>query len=843
MPRARSNFWKFWLLNELRRPQTWFLGLLIMVGISGVVFVDLFAQRVSKTSEQDARTFVSADFIVRSWRDFDNDLLERISRLVPREDQSWHRSLVASARDSEDQILNISLQAIDGAYPFYGKWKLEYGGDTRIESLRGTGEVFVEVALKTLGYEVGDTLEIGGSPFRIRDFVIEDPQSLDFMLFSAYRVWMHREDFEGTQLMGPGSRISNRLYLRKPDVDPNQFREEFRREVSDPNWRLRSAQQSDARVQRTVGLLKSFLSFVALCGTFLGLAGIFMIFVADLRQRLPQFLTLRCLGVREAELRKALLAPAVLSVVLASLLGALCSWILEARLASFLETNLNIALAADINPLRSFAIALVTGLVACIPALSTPIDRLMQIPVNRLFSGGLEASLLKSNLAPRSLALMGFIALGLATLLSGSIKLSVLNLLFVAGLVALLYLLARVSLSLLQRLRPPSFILSYLIKSLARQRERSLLWLLSLGFGFFFLLLGLMVSQSLQKQLRVADVTGSSNLVVMGSGQADLPRLDTHLPSHTEKISYLQARIYELNGEAIHERVSSEDSTIEDDGTTPIRVREYFVNIRDTSALYPGETLRSGRSLFGPPLDDAMVRASFELEFAQRMGLELGQTVQLDIAGIPIMARIVSLRSVDWFQFRPNFFIALAAEDLEGAPVTYLHLLRVADEEIIEWQSRLIKALPHLTTLDLRRTRDQISSVLDRLALAIQGTTAFLLLASTLVLLAIFLARRDELKNEFTLLRCLGIRAPQLTLFLAAESLLSGTLAWFGAFACALPGAWLLTRYGLNVSFSLPDLSLLFVTLIACVGLVLVANFALNRRLMTHPPQELFSEG
>ncbi|MEO6460941.1 MAG: FtsX-like permease family protein [Bdellovibrionota bacterium] len=837
----RSSFWRFWLKNELKRKQTWFLGLLIAVGISGIVFVDLFAQRISKTSEQDARNFVAADFIVQSWRDFDRDLLSKVTELVPRTDQIWHQSLLAGARDSHDKVLNITIEALEGDYPFYGKWKLEHSSD-RIEALRERAEVYADPALEALGYQRGDVLEIGGVPFRIRDFVTEDPQSLSFMTFSAYRIWMHRTQFQATALAAPGSRILNRLYLRKPNTDAKKFREEFRKKISDPNWRLKSAQQSDAQVQKAVGLLKSFLSFIALCGTFLGLAGIFMIFVADLRQRLPQFLTLRCLGVKESELKKALLAPAILSIVLAALLGSVFSWFLEARVARVLAAEFKVVLSGEPNPLRSFLLALATGLLASLPALSTPIARVMRIPVNRLFSGGIETSLLKSNLSWRSLTMMGGVALGLATLLSGSIKLSAINLLFVTLLVALLYALSRGALKVLEKVRTHNFILSYLVKNLARQRERSLLWLLSLGFGFFFLLLGLMVSQSLQKQLRIADATGTSNLVVMGSGPDDLEKLRGTLPATYEQIAYFQARIYAVNGETIQEKINPSEANADEDGSNEIRVREYFVNVRDSDTLYPGENLQSGHAIFGPKLAGEIVRASFEKDFAERLGLKLGESVQLEVAGIPLRAQVVSLRTVDWFQFRPNFFISLNVNDLEGAPLTYLQLLKVPDAEIGTWQSKLIKTFPHLTTIDVRRSRDQILGTLDRLSLSIQGATGFLLAAAVLVLIAIFLARRGELKNEFALLRCLGVRTPQLNLYLIAESLLSACLAWLGAFVCALPGAWALVTFGLQASFSLPSLGMLATTLALSVVCVLVSNLALNRRLMKVSPQLLFSE-
>jgi putative ABC transport system permease protein len=368
------------------------------------------------------------------------------------------------------------------------------------------------------------------------------------------------------------------------------------------------------------------------------------------------------------------------------------------------------------------------------------------------------------------------------------------------------------------------------------------MWLLSLGFGFFFLLLGLMVSESLQKQLSLANSTGSSNLVVMGSGPDDLASLNPLLPPEREQIAYLQARIYAVNGQAIQEKVVSEEANVDEEGSSDFRVREYFVNVRDSHDLYPGEKLVAGREIFGPKLSGDLVRASFEEGFAKRLGLKHGESVQLEIAGIPLRAQIVSLRSVDWFQFRPNFFISLSTEDLEGAPLTYLQMLAVPDAEIGAWQSRLIKAFPQLTTLDLRRTRDQILGTLGRLSLSVQGATAFLLVASVLVLLSIFLARRGELKMEFTLLRCLGVRAPELQLYLVAESLLSATLAWTGAVLCAVPSAWALMVYGLKAQFSGPSVSLLSFTLLLCVSLVLVANILLNRRLLKEPPQTLFQE-
>lgn len=837
------NFVSFWFRKEFRRVQTWILGLLMMLGLSGLVFVDLFAQRISYTAEQDTRNFLSADFVVRSWSSFDEAFMTGILKLVPQEDLLQERSLIANATDSKGEILNIDLRAFDSDYPFYGDWILR-NSQLRMGDLENKDEAFVDTGIANLGYKVGDTLRIGSKDFIIRDFVEKDPQSLNLLTVGGYRVWIHRSQLEGTGLTSFGHRIRHVLYIRKPDVDAKTFREQFRQEIQDPVWRLTSAQQSNSQVQRTIKVLKTYLGLIALCGTFLGLAGLFMIFVSDLRRRLPQILTLRCLGLKDRPLLLTLLTPSLVSVFLAAIGGFAIAYQLEGALSQLLAEKLDIQLADYQSPFRGLALAIFSGLLSAIPALYFPIQKILQVPTQRIYSDAGSSWILSQFMDRKSLFTMASVAFVLSWILSSNLLLSLANLMAIGVLIVLLYVSTQGLLKILPQIPIWRDFLGTLLKrDFARQRERSLLWILSLGFSFFFLLLGAFLTHSIQSQLSIVSAEGQPNMLIMGATQDDSEALRSITPSNTESVPYVQARISEINSIPVRERVLKGEAHLDEDGVSDFRVREYFVNVRVEDALFSGEQIQKGDSLFGPPLSEDRVRVSLEEEFADRMELKLNDQLTLEIAGVTVLGQVTSLRKVDWFQFRPNFFIVLKEEDLAGAPLNQIHLLRVSDSELGSWQKKIVGSLPHLSTVDLRQTRDQLSKVISKLVLSVQGTSFFLLIAALLVLFAIFVARRQELQKEFALLRCLGEASKKLQMYLIRESLLAATLSWLSACFLAWVSAFFISRFAFESEFFAPTLKILMGSYVLSVVLVLSLNLIMSRRTLKASPQELFAEG
>jgi len=73
---------------------------------------------------------------------------------------------------------------------------------------------------------------------------------------------------------------------------------------------------------------------------------------------------------------------------------------------------------------------------------------------------------------------------------------------------------------------------------------------------------------------------------------------------------------------------------------------EREANLTWAQALRDDNRLVSGA--WWSEADGGGARVSVEQEYAQRLGLKLGDTVTYDVAGEPVTARITSLREVRW---------------------------------------------------------------------------------------------------------------------------------------------------------------------------------------------------
>jgi putative ABC transport system permease protein len=78
---------------------------------------------------------------------------------------------------------------------------------------------------------------------------------------------------------------------------------------------------------------------------------------------------------------------------------------------------------------------------------------------------------------------------------------------------------------------------------------------------------------------------------------------------------------------------------------------------------------------------------SVEEEIAGRLGVGLGDTLTFDVQGVPVSARVTSLRHVDWRSLTSNFFVIFSPGALDGAPSTFIATVRAPAERENRLQS------------------------------------------------------------------------------------------------------------------------------------------------------------
>ena len=63
---------------------------------------------------------------------------------------------------------------------------------------------------------------------------------------------------------------------------------------------------------------------------------------------------------------------------------------------------------------------------------------------------------------------------------------------------------------------------------------------------------------------------------------------------------------------------------------------------------------------------------SLEEAYAASAGIKVGDVISFDIGGLPVDARVASIRRVEWDSMAPNFFILFSPGALRDVPATYM---------------------------------------------------------------------------------------------------------------------------------------------------------------------------
>jgi len=179
---------------------------------------------------------------------------------------------------------------------------------------------------------------------------------------------------------------------------------------------------------------------------------------------------------------------------------------------------------------------------------------------------------------------------------------------------------------------------------------------------------------------------------------------------------------------------------------------------------------------------------SVERDYAEALGLGLGDELRYRVADRTFDVEVASLRQVSWDSFSPNFFLIVPPQLLEDYPQSYITSFYLPAERsgVI---ARLIEAYPNVTDIDVDAVLKQVRRLMDRVNWSLQFIFVFALLAGALVLVAAVQTTRAERRREIAVLRALGAQKGQLRLGLLSEfaalGLLSGLL---GAVAAGLIG-------------------------------------------------------
>ncbi|RMF17443.1 MAG: FtsX-like permease family protein [Gammaproteobacteria bacterium] len=751
------------------------LWVAMAIAVALVTAVSVATDVLNARFGAQSRLMVGGDLLIRS--QIPQDVIREKLDLTGLRQAQWITFSTMAASDAGFALTQV--KAISPDYPLVGEVRVE-----RSEGPLRPGQAWIQRRLgERLGVQPGDTLALGDLDLQVSGWLVEEPDTTTGWRTLFPRALITLEDAAAASLIRPGSRA--RYYLALAG-EPERVAA-VRAQAEALNLKdVRVIQPGQGRdgVSRAIERARNYLMLVVGLGVILAsiAAGVAMNSeVARLRPRVALYKTL---GADRRAVFRSLIWPAWgRGVVVAGLAGwGVGAGMAAAGITTVLASQGQDVALSELLPMVSPGWFLLPGLTLLIlmGALVGPqVMRILATPpvqVLRELPDTPDQRLLRRQgtwLAGAGLALLTW-------QYTGSWRMVMV---LVAGLLlwsAFWQLLWRTVLALISRLAPVSTLAGQAVARLGQLGWRAVMMAGALGLVWCLVVVLVLFRNELLGTWAQALERELPNQFLINVMPEEKPDIETFLRERQVQVErfypVFRGRLTEVNGTPAETR--------EADGER-IEALHRPLNLTWSSELQEGNLITAG--VWAVERVQGLPAVSLEARLAERLQVDVGDTLTFDVGGVKLDARIASLREVDWESFRPNFYVIFhAPPDVPGA-VTWMTSLHVPGD-----QPRLEKVLlerwPGVTLLDVREVLSRVREVVGQVSDAVNGLLWLLCAGAAVTVVAL---AREEARSKHrwvAVSRALGATRRRIMSQLVLESALSGALAGGLALAigCAL---------------------------------------------------------
>jgi putative ABC transport system permease protein len=781
------------LVRDLRSGEIAVLVLALVIAVASLTAVGSFTSRVSRAVAQQAGEVLAADLRLESARpideSYDREAATRglaVARILSMPSVVFH---------GEDSSL-VALRAASEGYPLRGRLKVADRpfGEARItDGIPAPGEAWADSRLLAkLGASVGSIITVGAATLRVTQVLDYRPdQGAGFADLSA-TLLVNMVDVPATQLVQPGSRVSRAVLFAGSPGEVADF-SSWLQSVKTGGERLQSVADMSPQVRASSDRAGRFLSLASMVSVLLSAVAVAMAARRYTRRHLDGVALMKCMGASQGFVLRQSLAQLMVIAIAVSVIGTLAGYAAQAGLAWLLRDLMKGALPLP-SPDAAW-LGLATAVAILVGFALPPLLQLRRVPPARVLRHDLEPPPL------RFVAVYGLAVGSVLALLFWLVRDARLVAWVAGGIAATFVALGLAGWLLVRGLGAfrgaAGVSWRYGLANIARRGRDSVVQVVAFGLGIMVLLLLALVRNDLLREWRASLPADAPNYFMINirpdEGSAVGEFFAARGLPRTELVPLVRARLSAVNGVPVDRlRFKSERANgfVEREANLT-----WAATLRDDNRLVAGRWWRDG--------DGGGPRVSVEEEFAELLGLEIGDEVAYDVAGEQVSAQVASLRDVRWDSFQPNFFMVFSPgvlDDVTGTLITSVHVERSQRPALVD----LVRTYPEITIVDIDALLTQVRGVMDRAALAVQYVFAFTLLAGLVVLLAAAQATRDERRFESAILRTLGASRNLVLKGVAAEFLVLGLLAGVLAAAGASVAGYFLAREIFNLAYT-PD--------------------------------------
>jgi len=818
-------------LRELRGGLAGFRVLVacLALGVFAIAAAGSMNRAIQEGMRADAQSLLGGDLEVeRRYRPPDEDqmaLMEAMSTVARTVDMR----AMAIAPDGNAERALVELKAVDGAYPLYGVMELT-GGGAHADALTGAlaqrngvwGAVADPNLLSRLGLAVGARVRVGEATVEIRDTIAREPDNVASLFSLGPRLMIHLDALPATDLIQPGSLVEYETRLRADKgVGPADIRARLGESFPDAGWRIRGTDQAAPGLTRFLETLTLYLTLVGLTSLLVGGIGVANATRAYLQGHMNTIATLKCLGAPASVIFRIYFlqigALALLGVLIGVAAGMAAPFVAQAVAGDWLPVRARVALYPE-----PALLALASGTLVALVFAVWPLARARDIPALAIFKGALA----ETHGWPRRryLVLLGS---ALAALVAVTVLSAVdtrFALVFVAGAAVSMGLFALAAMAVRELARRAAPMargrpgLRLALANLHRPGSATGSVVLSLGLGLSVLVIVALIQGNLTRQIdeRLPAEAPSFFFIDLQPHQVDDFKAilaNSEGVGQTAFADMVRGRITALDGVPVAE------AEVDPDVRWALRGDRGFTTgetAPDDARIIRGDWWSADYD--GPPL------FSLTEELAAGFGLDIGDTMTVNILGREITGTLANTRKVDWGSLRINFTFMVSPGALAGAPRTWIATVRVDEPHEMALERAITDDFPNVSAIRVKGALETVRGILSTAAQAITATAAITLAAGALVLGGAFAAGQGRRVYEAVVLKVVGATRGDLLRGYLLEYGLLGLATGMIAAGVGTAAAWAVVVFVMKAEWTfLPDVVL--TTLVACVLVTLAAGY------------------
>ena len=851
----KNLLWLQLMFSEMRGNRSFCVTFILnlSLGLIGFLVLDSFKSSVQSSLADRSRAILAADISVSARRPLTDTEQKKIISITPQgAKRRYEVNLFTMAASSSGTRL-VEVRAVDNNFPFYGEISLKSGavispGTPKAITQSPRAWIYPELAVQ-LGVQVGDRIKIGETHFTVDDLIESDPSVSSISFAAAPKVYLGLPYLENTGLMGTGSRLQQTAFYKvNENIDLDAFALVLAKELSATDIRITPHDKASEQLGRILLYLNDYLGLVALVALFLAGVGAAYLFRSFLTQRCKDIAILGSLGLAQKTTFRLYLSLLVflglVSTLITLALGYFVLPVLVGVFGDLMVSGMKVTI-----PIESVILAFFIGTLGCLLFCLPILLRLRSLNPSILFREDAQPNIEFTKKSAIGWFPVVAVYWLLAIWQSNSLKtgslfivLFLVSALMLSGICLAFFLLTQK----LNYYHPRIFARYFALINLTRYRLSTLTCFLAIGLGSLLINLVPQIRNVLDREL--APGSGKvPSLFMFDIQDEQVTPLEEQIDGFQTRLNYLSpmimARFTHLNGIDVdaHQNLNKDIQSRESERADRMRNRTYNLSYREQ--LASSEAIIDGMPFSGP-FDwdsDNLPEISLEKRFAERLGIQIDDTMTFDVQGVEVKGRVINFRRVKWTSFHPNFFVLFQPGVLDDAPKTFVASVPDLDfYEKITVQNAIVQAFPNISIIDVTQTIERILNIVTQVTAVIDFMAYLTLIAGFAVLFSIVRHQTQSRASDFNLLKILGTSFGDIKKMAMIEFGLLGFLAGtFGA-SISIGVSYVVAYFVFDsawiFSAEVPVLSSLVIT-----SMTIAIGFLASYTVLTKRPRELLT--